>query len=249
MGISGERSAILRAEILRDGHVEITCAIEMTETSVFLITESLPPLGEWVQVHLSFPRMLRPLIVDAVVTRIRMGGGPGSPAGFFADFEISSEQLRARISEVARRLRPTTGALANRELSILLVEDNQLLRDTFAYAFERYFRSRAASLKLLRASTAAEAWELVDPGTDLLLVDHGLKEDSGTNFISRIRGDERLGRAFIVGMSGGGATARKEMLDGGADLFLDKPIVLKDLFLTLEFLTGSPSSWREYGAA
>lgn len=246
---SGERCAILRAEILRDGHLEITCAIEMSETSIFIISESLPTLGSPVRLHLSFPRMLRPLVVDAVVSQIRMGGGPGSPAGYFALFEIPDDALRKRIAEVARRLRPTAGALANRELCILLVEDNQLLRDTFAYAFERYFRSRTAGVKLLQARTAEEAWDIVHPKTDLLLVDHVLKGEAGTTFVSRVRGDARLGRAFIVGMSGGGPSARKAMLEAGADLFLDKPIVLKDLFLTLEFLTGSPASWREYGAA
>jgi CheY-like chemotaxis protein len=249
MGISGERSAILRAEILRDGTTEVTCAIEMTETSVFVITESLPPLGYPVQLHLSFPRMLRPLVVDATVAQIRMSGGPGSPPGFVALFETDNEALRRRISEVARRLRPIAGALANRELSVLLVEDNQLIRDTFAYAFERYFKNRSAGMKLLRASTAAEAWALARPDTDLFLVDRVLKGESGTSFVSRVRSDPNLGLAFIVGMSGGGMSARQEMLDAGADLFLHKPIVLKDLFTTLEFLTGSPSSWREYGAA
>lgn len=249
MGISGERSAILRAEILRDGHLEVTCAIEMKETSIFIISESLPPLGHSVRLHLSFPRMLKPLVVDGIVSQIRMGGGPGSPAGYFVEFVVPDDTLRQRIAEIARRLRPTAGALANRELSILLVEDNQLLRDTFAYAFERYFRSRTAGVKLLQASTTAEAWALAQPDTDLLLVDHVLKGEAGTSFVSRVRGDSRLGRVFIVGMSGSGATARRAMLDAGADLFLDKPIVLKDLFLTLEFLTGSPASWREYGAA
>lgn len=249
MGISGERSAILRAEVLRDGHTEVTCAIEMKETSVFIISESLPPLGHHVQLHLSFPRMLKPLVVNATVTQIRMGGGPGSPAGYFCEFIVPNAALRERISEIARRLRPNRGALANRELSILLVEDNQLLRDTFAYAFERYFRTRTAGVKLLQAGTADEAWKLARPETDLLLVDHVLKGEAGTSFVSRVRADSRLGRTFIVGMSGGGASARKAMLDAGCDLFLSKPIVLKDLFTTLEFLTGSPSSWREYGAA
>jgi CheY-like chemotaxis protein len=188
-------------------------------------------------------------VVNATVAQIRMGGGPGSPAGYVCEFEITDDAMRRRTAEISQRLRPTAGALANRELSILLVEDNQLLRDTFAYAFERYFRTRTAGVKLWQASTAEEAWSLAKPETDLLLVDHVLKGEAGTSFVSRVRSDARLGRTFIVGMSGGGPSARKAMLDAGCDLFLSKPIVLKDLFTTLEFLTGSPSSWREYGAA
>lgn len=247
---SGERSAILRAEVVHDdGQVDVTCAIEMTETSAFIISEWLPPLGYPVRLQLSFPRMLRPLVVDAIVSQIRMGGGPSSPPGFVVEFDVGDDALRRRLSDVARRVRPIAGALANRELVVLLVEDNQLIRDTFVYAFERYFRTRSAGVKVLQAKTADEAWTLARAETDLFLVDRTLGAQSGTDFIRRVRGDDKLGLAFIVGMSGGGPTARREMLDAGADLFVHKPIVLKDLFCTLEFLTGSPSSVREYGAA
>jgi len=209
----------------------------MTDASVFVISEALPPLGHVVRLHLSFPRMLRPLVVDATVDQIRMGGGPGSPPGFVAKFIVGDdERLRLRINEVARRLRPVKGALADRELSVLLVEDNQLIRDTFSYAFERYFRQRSAKIRLAQAATSKDAWSLVRPDTDLLLVDHKLVGEPGTDFISRLRSDGELGRCFIVGMSGGGRTARVAMLDAGADLFLDKPIIMRDLFETLDKL-------------
>ncbi|MCW5813005.1 MAG: response regulator transcription factor [Labilithrix sp.] len=246
--MSAQRSAILRAELFRDGFAETTCAIEMTEESVFVITELLPPLDHRVSVELSFPRIFRPLRLSAAVTQIRVSDGPGSPPGFVATFDFADERQRERAREVARRIRPVPGALANRELSVLLVEDNQLIRDTFAYAFERYFKQRSARLRLVQAATAEEAWRLARPDLDLLLVDHTLKASSGTDFVSRLRADTQLGLAFIVGMSGAGRAARQAMLDAGADLFLAKPIALKDLFCTLEFLIGAPP-WSEYGAA
>ena len=52
----------------------------------------------------------------------------------------------------------------------------------------------------------------------------------------------------IVGMSVGGEGARRAMLGAGADIFLAKPIVLKDLFCTLEFLMDAPSG-SDRGAA
>lgn len=236
----------MRAEVAYAGQRETTCAIEMTAESIFVISETLPPVGDIVVLELSFPRMLRPLVVTATIKQIRMAGGPGSPPGFVATFEPEDQVQSERIGEIAKRVRTKT-QLANCSLRVLLVEDNKLIRDTFAYAFERYFKQRAARIDLTQAATADEAWALARPDTNLVLVDHTLQGEPGTKFVARLRSDEKLGRAFIVGMSGGGRHARDEMLAAGADLFLAKPIVLKDLFSTLELLTAP--AWSEYGAA
>ena len=41
----------------------------------------------------------------------------------------------------------------------------------------------------------------------------------------------------IVAISVGGAEARQASIAAGADLFLDKPLVMRDLFTTLDLLT------------
>jgi CheY-like chemotaxis protein len=251
MSGSGKRSAILRAEILRGGSAEITCALEMTGDSVFIVTDGLPSIGEVVSLRLSFPRTVRPLITNARVRQVRMSAGPGSPSGFVADFEIESDDARQELAELARRLQPPSGtAPPSRELSVLLVEDNQLIRDMFAYAVERYFGQRARKVYLAQAGSVTAAWtHLQDTRRfDLAVVDHILPEETGASFITALRKDSVFRRMPIVGMSVGGPEVRRAMLEAGADLFLHKPIALKDLFCTLEFLM-SCESGSERGAA
>jgi CheY-like chemotaxis protein len=253
-----KRSAILRAEILRAGSSEITCALEMTGDSVFIVTDGLPSVGDVVSLRLSFPRTVRPLLAVARVRQVRMSSGPGSPSGFVADFEIETDDEKQEIGELARRLRPSAGrsearsgmAPASRELALLLVEDNQLIRDMFAYAVERYFGQRACKVHLAQAASVAEAWAHLHETRrfDVAVVDHLLPDATGASFITKLRGDGELRRIPVVGMSVGGTDVRVAMLEAGADLFLHKPIILKDLFCTLEFLMScEPGSER--GAA
>src|SRR5262245_21929685 len=111
------RSAILRAEILRGEESEVACALEMTDTSVFIVTEALPPIGELVHLRLSFPRTVRPLLVSGRVMQVRMSTGPGHPAGFVAEFDVESEDVRKKVADVARRLRRDARA-ADRTLPV-----------------------------------------------------------------------------------------------------------------------------------
>jgi DNA-binding response OmpR family regulator len=121
---------------------------------------------------------------------------------------------------------------------VLLVEDNQLIRDMFAYAVERYFGQRACKVHLAQAETIAAAWRHLENNRtfDLAVIDHFLLDETGATFISALRKDAVFRRMPIVGMSVGGSEVRSAMLEAGADLFLHKPIVLKDLFCTVEFL-------------
>ena len=251
MSVTAQRSAILRAEILRGESAEITCALEMTGESVFIVTEGLPSIGEIVNLRLSFPRTVRPLLVSARVRQVRLSTGPGSPPGFVADFEIDGEDIKQKLVELARRVRPPSGiAPPTRELAVLLVEGNQLIRDMFAYAVERYFSQRAGKVHLAQAASVTAAWKHLEErrSFDLAVVDQMLPDETGSSLIAALRRDGTFRRMPIVGMSVGGSDVRKAMLEAGADLFLQKPIVLKDLFCTIEFLmtdvTGS-----ERGAA
>jgi CheY-like chemotaxis protein len=258
------RSAMLRAEILRGGDSEVTCALEMTDRSVFIVTERLPPIGESVHLRLSFPRMVRPLLVGGRVTQVRMSTGQGQPAGFVAEFEVESDDEQTKLGDLARRLRRDgrgrdAGSTPpnSRPLYVLLVEDNQLIRDMFKYAVEKYFKHRAGRVELIEASTVGAAWTALETRNivDIALVDHFLPDDTGAALVSRLRaeGNHARGRVPIVAMSVGGADVRRTMLDAGADLFLQKPIVLKDLFCTLEFLMDStvaaPPIGSDRGAA
>jgi CheY-like chemotaxis protein len=234
-----QRSAILRAEILHGESSEVTCALEMTDTSVFIVTEGLPPIGDNVHLRLSFPRTIRPLLVSGRVTQVRLSSGPGTPPGFVAEFEIESDDKKRKIADLARRIRRVSSVVpATRKVSVLLVEDNQLIRDMFAYAVERYFGQRGGRVQLVLAPSVAAGLAALDDrgGADLVLVDHFLPDATGASLIAQLRAHSSYWRLPIVAMSVGGPEVRRAMLDAGADIFLQKPIVLKDLFCTIEFL-------------
>jgi len=252
--MSDRRSAILRAELLRGSRPndppEITCALEMTDTSVFIVTDGLPSIGDAVSLRLSFPNAVEPLDVRAHVTQVRLASGPGTPSGFVAMFDVD-EDVRDAIEDVARRLRrPFESGIAPaaRDIYVLLVEDNQLIRDMFAYAVTRYFGSRASRIHLDQAPNAGAAWSLLkDRRYDLVLVDHFLPDEDGASFIAKLRATPKLSDTSVVAMSVGGSEVRRATLAAGADIFLHKPIVLKDLFCTLEFLMDDAG--RSRGAA
>lgn len=233
------RTAILRAEIVDALSSEVACALEMSDSAVFIATEALRSVGDVVQLRLSFPRAVVPVLVTAKVVQVRLSSGPGSPPGFVAEFLLDDEEERQSISELAQRLRRPSGVgPVHPELLLLLVEDNRLIRDMFAYALERYFRQRAGKVRLVQAPSVGDALTALERERpfDLALVDHLLPDETGASLIARLRAHPTFHRMSIVGMSVGGAEARRAMLGAGADIFLDKPIVLKDLFCTLEFL-------------
>lgn len=246
------RSAILRAEIFHpDSGPEISCALEMTEESVFVVTDGLPSIGDHVRVRLSFPNAVEPIEVTLRVVQVRLASGPGTPSGFVGEYEVDDRDLKEAISEVARRLRrPFESGIAppTRELSVLLIEDNQLIRDMFAYTVERYFGQRGGRVRLDQASDALEGRALLGQRPyDLVIVDHFLPGEDGASFIAKLRADPDLKMTSVVAMSVGGSEVRRATLEAGADIFLHKPIVLKDLFCTLEFLMDANRSDR--GAA
>jgi CheY-like chemotaxis protein len=245
--MNGTRTAILRAEILHGEESEVTCALEMTDRSVFIVTDGLPPIGEVVHLRLSFPRTVRPLLVSGRVTQVRLSTGPGSPSGFVAEFDVESDDAKNRVAEVARRIQQKRNASGTgRSLAVLLVEDNPLLRDMFAYAVERYFGQRGGRVRLVLAPSVAAALAALEDrrSIDVVVADHFLPDDTGASLIKTLRSDPAHPRVPIVAVSVGGPDVRRAMLQAGADIFLQKPIVLKDLFCTHELLMDATGSDR-----
>lgn len=229
-------SAILRAEAELSDRIVTSYAIELDETSVFLVTDALPSVGAKVALRLSLSRAIEPLAVSGVVSEVRLSSGPGAPSGFCVRFD-SEETKRAELGRFVRRLTSPRSFAARSELSVLLVEDNRLVRDMFSYAVCKYFRERSGVLHLDQADDAVSAWEkLAERRYDLVIVDYYLPMQDGATFIAKLRKEPRHVDAPVVAISVGGSDVREATLSAGADIFLSKPLILRDLFQTLEFL-------------
>ncbi len=233
------KTGVLRAEVRFDGVDDVACAIELTEDSVFVITDQLPAVGTEVELRLSFPHAIDPIAIRASVAQIRIGSGPGTPTGFVGSFATADEEARDVIRRVVTRLlaAPVPGG-PTRELRVLLVEDNRLVSDMFEYALRNYFDSRGGRVSLEQASDVPTAWTKLGGNLfDIVIVDYFLADDVGATLIERLRSDPRTAGTSVVAISVGGSDVRRATLSAGADLFLHKPIVLRDLFRTLEFLS------------
>ncbi len=220
----------LRAELARGDEVDVSYAIDLAPTSVFVATDWSAEPGEAFRLRLSFPRLLAPLDVEATVVECCEADGPGMQAGlrlrFAADARLTALLARAGEHRVAPRA-----------CRILLVEDNQFICDVFDFGMRAFFEARGF-YTVDHAETVDQAWELLDHNRyDIAIIDYYLPPDTGATLIARIRANPQLADLPIVAVSIGGRPARDASLATGADLFLDKPLVFRDLFTTLRLLT------------
>ncbi|HEX4446264.1 MAG TPA: response regulator [Polyangiaceae bacterium] len=236
---------ILRAEIASDGARTVTHTVDVAETAVTLACDSLA-VGAKVRILLSFPAQVDTFTVETVVTSIEAKNGRGRPA--LTRCRVVSADARARrmlAGLAASSLRASaavepdaTGPGRGRGYRCLLVEDNRFIRELFAYGMQRYCAERRAELTLELASDAETAWEMLARGRfDMVLIDHFLPHQSGPHLIGRMRAAARFSRMPVVAISVAGPEARAEALGAGADLFLEKPVGLRELFSTLDQLT------------
>jgi len=227
---------IVRAEIRAADESVISYGFDLTASSIFVVTEWHAPIGTAVSLRLSFPRILDPVDVMARIADIRVAGEPGEPGGIRLTFDEVGvgARLMAKLDRVAP---PADGAvIEERPYRVLLVDDSWLIRDMFAYGTAKFFE-RPGALAIDHAEDAEEAWGKLAKSTyDLVIVDYFLPSEDGASLIARLRADARLARTPIVAISVGGRDAREATISAGADVFVDKPLVFRDLFNTLRVL-------------
>jgi DNA-binding response OmpR family regulator len=227
---------IVRAEIRAADESVISYGFDLTSSSIFVVTEWHAPIGTAVSLRLSFPRILEPIDLMARIDDIRVAGEPGEPGGIRLVFDETDvgARLMAQLDRADAPGDVVPGEV--RPYRVLLVDDSWLIRDMFAYGTAKFFE-RPGALAIDHAEDAEEAWAKLAKSTyDLVIVDYFLPSEDGASLIARLRGDARLARTPIVAISVGGRDAREATISAGADVFVDKPLVFRDLFNTLRVL-------------
>lgn len=230
-GATGER-IVLRAELFeRDQHV-VAHTIELSPAWVSVRTDAHLDLGAAVRIRLSFARLLPPVELEARVVSRDGGSGHGYQAGYRLEL-LGSPEARARLRPLLVRLEPD--AAVTRRCRILLVEDSAVMRDSVEHGASR----ASGPVEVVASSTASseDALAMIErEPPDLALIDHFLPGPwSGADLVRELRA--RGLDVPVIGYSIGGAAARDAFLAAGADLFLDKPVILRDVFRTLQRLT------------
>ena len=238
MATSSKGRFIVRAEIRSSSESIISYGIELTATSIFVVTEWHAAVGTPVSLRLSFPRILEPIDLPARISDIRIAGEPGELGGIRLTFDGGSSEVASKLVALLERVnaplaRSTGEAVPCR---VLLVDDSQLVRDMFAHGTAQYF-DRPGALAVDHAEDAEQAWvKLASSSYDLVIIDYFLPAEDGASLIAKLRREARLAATPIIAISVGGRDAREATLSAGADVFVDKPLIFRDLFNTLRML-------------
>jgi CheY-like chemotaxis protein len=113
--------------------------------------------------------------------------------------------------------------------TILIVEDDELLRDAFTLLLED------AGYQVLGAGTAGEAIDIaLTTFPSLIVLDLGLPDRPGLDVVRTIRLDPDMKDTPVVALTGRvGERERQACLDAGCDRYLAKPIAPTDLLRAL----------------
>lgn len=234
--VQASQKLILRAEVTARGKTTITHTRQISASEVVIPVLEPIPVGERVEARLSFPGLSEPFVVVGEVTACHASAGAEDAAAVTVLIDGGDDSYRLRLE---RLLEPPNAkpSEAGPEYKVLVVDDNSLLLDMFEYGIHKYFRTRGGGVVVDVARDGAEAWELLEAVRhDLVIADYYLPVVDGAQLISQIRKDARVAATAVVAISVGGEEAREASTSAGADIFLDKPIVLRDLFATLDRL-------------
>ncbi len=215
---------------------------------VFIATEEKFQRGEEVEFEVSFPGLLEPIRLEGKVKWLRPAAGD-SPSGVGLEFEGDAPVARP-LSVLVSRLDAgeppvVVKAGGKHEFCVLLVEDNLVVRDMFRYGIQKMIRSRGdekLQLVVREAGNGQEAWDQLQAGAfNLVVLDLYMPVMDGTQLIEKMKQEHRTRNIPIVVVSSGGEEDRRRALQAGADLYLPKPIKLRDLLDTIGKLVPATS--------
>jgi DNA-binding response OmpR family regulator len=244
MAIAKDRFFV-RAEIRSSKDTVISYGFDLTATSIFVVTEWHAAVGTQVSLRLAFPRILEPTDLTARISDIRIAGEPGELGGIKLEFLPTPAHVAERLTSLLAWVESPSVAISEAgPCRVLLVEDSGMTYSIFRYVTARFFE-RPGALAIDHAEDADVAWQKLASSTyDLVIIDYFLPSEDGASLIAKVRRDERLAQTPIVAISVGGRDAREATLSAGADMFVDKPLVFRDLFTTLRMLAERRSDAR-----
>jgi uncharacterized protein (TIGR02266 family) len=207
----------------------------LSSGGTFVVTTRELPVGTLVQLVLSFPGLLRPIAIDGEVRWTRdEADTPG------AGIEFHSGPGREQLASLVDRIRSGDPGVVTKLFRVLVVEDNrhvaELIQDGLRGSSKRDFNG-SVSFAFRSAEDGRQAVELLRRETfDAVIIDVYLPVLDGSKVISHARGELGLADLPIIAVSAGGDAARHSALEAGANIFLDKPMRLRQVIDTIQRL-------------
>lgn len=214
------------------------------EGGLFIYSNLNLEVGQTLQFALSFPGLLDPIELAGTI-RWHRAFDPNTaeePPGFGVEFIFPGENQKQQILNLLATLRdknPTWEVDEKQPFRVLLVEDNEFTLKLFDYAIKRFHAERIGKgvLEILHAADGQEALDVLGGNDiDMALVDHFLPMMNGCTLVQHMRNSERTRHLPIVVISVGEEDVKRLAHSSGADLFLKKPVLHKQLIETLMML-------------
>jgi uncharacterized protein (TIGR02266 family) len=210
----------------------------VSEGGVFIATESPYAVGERVEFEVSFPGLLDAVAMKGVVRWTRPAT-PGNDAGIGVQFDEEVGPEGGFLRRLQARGRPASDS-EDVAFCILLVEDNLVVRDMFRFGLQKFTTQLQLSrtrIDVDEAGDGKQAWDLLQKKHyHLLIIDLYMPVMDGGTLIQRIRDSESLRSTPIMVVSSGGSEGRAVAARAGADVYLDKPIKLRQMTETIATL-------------
>jgi uncharacterized protein (TIGR02266 family) len=213
---------------------------------VFIATEEQFEMGTELDFEVSFPGLLDPIPLKGMVKWCRPARSAEEPAGIGIQFAAEEAVGKGPLAQLVTRLEEgSSKEPAETEVTfrVLLVEDNVVVRDMFRYGIQKLTARRkfpGTHLQVEEAENGKQAWDMMKRKSfNLLVLDLYMPVMDGRQLIEHVRSDDKLKDIPIIVVSSGGREDRDAALAAGADLFLAKPIKLKEMVETVEALIAS----------
>jgi uncharacterized protein (TIGR02266 family) len=208
----------------------------LSSGGTFVATNRELPIGTKIQLVLGFPGLLEPIAIEGEVRWLRPGSGD-SEAG--AGIEFSAGPARDALAAVIERIRNRDPKVVSRLFRVLVVEDNrhvaQLITEGLRGSSRRDFGG--VSFAFRSAEDGRVAVEILRREKfDALIIDVYLPVLDGPKVIQTARSELGLVDLPIIAVSAGGDAARRSALEAGANIFLDKPMRLRQVIDTMQRL-------------
>ena len=209
----------------------------LSSGGTFVATNRELPIGTTVQLVRSFPGLLEPIAIEGTVRWTRTEG-PEGDAG--AGIEFAPGPGRDALESVIERIRKRDPRTVSRLFRVLVVEDNkhvaQLIQEGLRGSTRRDFGG-GVSFAFRNAEDGRAAVEILRRETfDALIIDVYLPIIDGPKVILQARTELGLSELPIIAVSAGGDAARRSALEAGANIFLDKPMRLRQVIDTIQRL-------------
>jgi len=204
----------------------------LSSGGTFVATNRELPTGSAVRLALSFPGLVEPIAIDGVVRWTRSGEDAG------VGIEFLEGDGRTRLAQVIARVRAGDPRTVSRVVRVLVVEDNPhvatFIGDGLAGSGKR---GGDLAFTVQTASNGREALELLGSERfDALIIDVYLPVIDGAHVIEVVRAKLGLTELPVIAVSAGGDAARVSALRAGANIFIDKPMRLRQVIDTIRAL-------------